>query len=101
MKAAVWHGRRGVGVGEVPDPAVTEPTDAVFRLTLFDKQIRLRMGRAGGERRLPEILPLLSGEDVLGVDEFASRPIPPAQTAEATDKVRRKADRVVEVVPGP
>jgi CDGSH-type Zn-finger protein len=33
MRAVTWHGKRDVRVGEVPDPTIQEPTDAVVRLT--------------------------------------------------------------------
>jgi len=33
MRAVTWHSARSVGVDEVPDPTVIEPTDAVVRIT--------------------------------------------------------------------
>lgn len=33
MKALTYHGRHDIRYGEVPDPAVTRPTDAVVRVT--------------------------------------------------------------------
>jgi threonine dehydrogenase-like Zn-dependent dehydrogenase len=33
VKAVVWHGKEDVGVEDVPDPQIEEPTDAVVRIT--------------------------------------------------------------------
>ena len=33
MRAVAWHGRRDVRVGEVPDPKIETPTDAVVEVT--------------------------------------------------------------------
>ena len=33
MKAVTWHGRRDVRVDTVPDPAISQPTDAIVRIT--------------------------------------------------------------------
>ncbi len=30
MRAAVWHGRRDVGVDVVDDPVIADPTDAII-----------------------------------------------------------------------
>ena len=49
--------------------------DPIPMLTLFDKQIQLRMGQANVKRWVPDILPLLVGDDdPLGVDGFANAP---------------------------
>ena len=47
-------------------------------MTLFDKQIQLRMGQANVKRWVDDILPLLTDDDPLGVDDFATPP-PPAR----------------------
>ncbi len=33
MKALTWQGKRKIEYGEVPDPRIEEPTDAVIRVT--------------------------------------------------------------------
>ena len=33
MKAVTWHGKRDVRVEEVPDPRISEPTDAIVKIT--------------------------------------------------------------------
>jgi len=43
---------------------------------MFDKQIQLRMGQANVERWVDDILPLVSDEDPLGVEDFAAHRIP-------------------------
>ena len=59
MKAVTWHGRRDVRVEEVPDPAITEPTDAVIRVT--------SSGICGSDLHLYEVMGPFMGEgDVLG-----------------------------------
>jgi hypothetical protein len=45
--------------------------DPLPMLTLFDKQVRLRMGQANVKRWVPDILPLLEDDDPLGVNSFA------------------------------
>ena len=59
MQAVTWHGRRDVRVEEVPDPAITEPTDAVIRVT--------SSGICGSDLHLYEVMGPFMGEgDVLG-----------------------------------
>uniref|UniRef100_UPI0032194E39 alcohol dehydrogenase catalytic domain-containing protein n=1 Tax=Mycolicibacterium poriferae TaxID=39694 RepID=UPI0032194E39 len=41
-------------------------------LTLFDKQVQMRMGQANVWRWVPDLLPLLGDDDPLGVDHFAT-----------------------------
>ncbi len=50
--------------------------DPMPMLTLFDKQIQLRMGQCNVKRWVGEIMPLLTDEDPLGVDDFASHRLP-------------------------
>ena len=45
-------------------------------LTLFDKQIQMRMGQANVRRWIDDILPLLTDDDPLGVDSFATHRLP-------------------------
>ena len=46
--------------------------DPMPMLQLFDKQVQLRMGQANVMRWAPEILPLLTDADPLGVEGFAT-----------------------------
>ncbi len=33
MRAVTWQGPKHMSVEEVPDPSITEPTDAIIRVT--------------------------------------------------------------------
>ena len=48
--------------------------DPLPMLTLFDKQIQLRMGQANVKRWADDIMPLLTNGDPLGVEDFAHPP---------------------------
>jgi len=72
--------------------------DPLPMLTLFDKQIQLRMGQANVKRWVPEILPLLDDEDPLGVDGFATHHLPLGDAASAYRMFQEKKDGAVKVV---
>ncbi len=73
-------------------------TDPLPMMTLFDKQIQLRMGQANVRRWAGEIMPLLTDDDPLGVDDFASHHLPLEQGPEAYEKFQAKEDGYVKVV---
>jgi threonine dehydrogenase-like Zn-dependent dehydrogenase len=73
-------------------------TDPMPMLTLFDKQIQVRMGQANVKRWVDDIMPLLMNGDPLGVDDFASHALPLEQAPEAYEKFQRKQDGMVKVV---
>ncbi|HEX5568389.1 MAG TPA: zinc-dependent alcohol dehydrogenase [Streptomyces sp.] len=73
-------------------------TDPLPMLTLFDKQIQFRMGQANVRRWIPEIMPLLSDGDVLGVEDFATHHMPLDRAPEAYEMFQKKADGAVKVV---
>ena len=54
-------------------------TDPLPLMRMFDKQIQLRMGQANVWRWVPDILPLLTDADPLGVDDFATHHVPLAE----------------------
>jgi threonine dehydrogenase-like Zn-dependent dehydrogenase len=59
MRAVVWQGRRDVRVETVPDPTITEPTDAIVRIT--------SSGLCGSDLHLYEVMgPFMSPGDILG-----------------------------------
>ncbi|UCM91234.1 zinc-dependent alcohol dehydrogenase [Streptomyces marincola] len=64
--------------------------DPMPMLTLFDKQIQLRMGQANVRRWLPDVLPLLAGDDQLGVEDFATHHLPLDQAPDAYAMFQRK-----------
>jgi threonine dehydrogenase-like Zn-dependent dehydrogenase len=72
--------------------------DPLPMMSLFDKQIQLRMGQANVKRWIPDIMPFLTDEDPLGVDEFATHRLPLGQAPEAYDMFQRKADGAVKIM---
>jgi threonine dehydrogenase-like Zn-dependent dehydrogenase len=72
--------------------------DPMPMMTLFDKQIQLRMGQANVLRWVPELMPLLMDGDPLGVDGFASHHLPLDAAPEAYATFQRKEDGMVKVV---
>jgi threonine dehydrogenase-like Zn-dependent dehydrogenase len=72
--------------------------DPLPMLTLFDKQIQLRMGQANVKRWVDDILPLLMDGDPLGVDDFATHRVPLDQAPDFYAKFQRKEDGVVKVL---
>ncbi|SES47903.1 alcohol dehydrogenase catalytic domain-containing protein [Actinokineospora terrae] len=73
-------------------------TDPLPMLTLFDKQIQLRMGQANVHRWVPDLLPLLTDDDPLGVDTFATHKIALTDAPEAYGMFQRKENGAVKVV---
>ena len=72
--------------------------DPLPLMTLFDKQIQLRMGQANVLRWVDDIMPLLTDEDPLGVDDSATHTLPLDQAPHAYDIFQRKADGAVKVL---
>ncbi|MCW8379042.1 zinc-dependent alcohol dehydrogenase [Streptomyces justiciae] len=75
--------------------------DPLPLLTLFDKQIQLRMGQANVRRWVDEILPHLTDEDVLGVEDFATHRVPLDEAPHAYEMFQRKQDGAVKVLMKP
>ena len=73
-------------------------TDPLPLMRMFDKQIQLRMGQANVWRWVPDILPLLTDADPLGVDDFATHHVPLADAAEAYMNFREKKEGTVKVL---
>ena len=76
-------------------------SDPFPMLTMFDKQIQLRMGQANVKRWVPEILPLLTDEDPLGVDGFATHRIPLEGGPQAYTTFQEKRDGAVKFLVQP
>lgn len=72
--------------------------DPLPMLTLFDKQVQLRMGQANVKRWVPDIMPLLVDEDPLGVDDFATHVLPLEQAPWAYEALQKKEHGAVKVV---
>ncbi|WP_026342821.1 alcohol dehydrogenase catalytic domain-containing protein [Nocardia sp. BMG111209] len=99
LHAAIDIVRRGgtisvIGVyGGVADPMPMR--------TLFDKQIQLRMGQANVTRWAPDILPLLTDNDILGVESFATHRLPLSDAADAYRMFQHKTDGAVKILLDP
>ncbi|MCZ0982989.1 glutathione-dependent formaldehyde dehydrogenase [Streptomyces diastatochromogenes] len=75
--------------------------DPLPLLTMFDKQLTLRMGQANVLRWVDDILPLLTDGDPLGVDDFATHHLPLEQAPEAYAMFQKKQDGAVKVLFSP
>ncbi len=75
--------------------------DPMPMLTLFDKQVQLRMGQANVRRWVDDLLPLVVDGDPLGVEGFATHHLPLEQAPEAYDMFQKKRDGAVKVVFNP
>ncbi|MFJ8622200.1 alcohol dehydrogenase catalytic domain-containing protein [Kitasatospora sp. NPDC093550] len=73
-------------------------TDPLPMLTMFDKQLRLRMGQANVRRWTDDLLALLGDDDPLGVDGFATHHLPLTEAPAAYEMFQRKQDGVVKVL---
>ncbi|WP_084729632.1 zinc-dependent alcohol dehydrogenase [Streptacidiphilus neutrinimicus] len=76
-------------------------TDPLPMLTLFDKQIQMRMGQANVHRWIDQILPLLTDDDPLGVDSFATHHLPLEQAPDAYKMFQKKQDGAERSSSGP
>ncbi len=97
LHAAIDVVRRGgtvsvVGVyGGVADP--------MPMLTMFDKQIQLRMGQANVKRWIDDLLPLVAGDDdPLGTESFATHRVPLEDAAHAYANFQDKTDGTIKVL---
>ncbi len=75
--------------------------DPLPMLTLFDKQIQMRMGQANVRRWSDDIIPYLTDEDPLGVEDFATHRVPLAEAPHAYEMFQRKQDGAVKVLMQP
>ncbi|MFK8906172.1 alcohol dehydrogenase catalytic domain-containing protein [Streptomyces sp. YS-3] len=67
-------------------------------LTMFDKQIQLRMGQANVWRWVKDILPLLTDEDPLGVDSFKTHAMSLEEGPKAYAMFQAKEDGMVKTL---
>jgi threonine dehydrogenase-like Zn-dependent dehydrogenase len=74
-------------------------TDPLPMMTLFDKQVQLRMGQANVKRWTDDIMPLLTqADDPLGVDSFATHRLPLSEAPRAYEMFQKKHDGAVKVL---
>jgi threonine dehydrogenase-like Zn-dependent dehydrogenase len=73
--------------------------DPVPMMTLFDKQVQIRMGQANVRTWVDDIMPLLTGDgDPLGVDTFATHRLPLDLAPQAYENFQQKKDGTVKVL---
>ncbi|MDO5512122.1 zinc-dependent alcohol dehydrogenase [Corynebacterium sp.] len=71
-------------------------------LTLFDKQIQVRMGQANVKAWIDDLLPLVEDpSDPLGVDDLVTHRLPLETAPEAYEMFQKKTDGCVKVVLDP
>ena len=74
-------------------------TDPMPMLTLFDKQVQLRMGQANVKRWVDDIMPLLTDDaDPLGTEQFATHRVALEDAPGAYRNFQKKADGTIKVV---
>jgi threonine dehydrogenase-like Zn-dependent dehydrogenase len=73
-------------------------SDPLPMLTLFDKQIQLRMGQANVKRWVDDIMPLLMNGDPLGVEGFATHTLPLDDAPRGYEMFQKKEDGAVKVL---
>ncbi|QES04652.1 glutathione-dependent formaldehyde dehydrogenase [Streptomyces venezuelae] len=72
--------------------------DPLPLLTMFDKQIQLRMGQANVRRWVDDLLPLVTDGDPLGVEGFATHHLPLDDAPKAYEDFQKKRDHMVKVL---
>jgi threonine dehydrogenase-like Zn-dependent dehydrogenase len=72
--------------------------DPMPMMTLFDKQVTLRMGQANVKRWIDDIMPLLADGDPLGVEDFATHRLALDAAPEAYQRFQRKEDNHFKVL---
>jgi threonine dehydrogenase-like Zn-dependent dehydrogenase len=72
--------------------------DPMPMLTLFDKQIQLRMGQANVLRWVDDILPLLTDGDPLGTEAFATHHLNLADAPQAYRMFQKKENGAVKIL---
>jgi threonine dehydrogenase-like Zn-dependent dehydrogenase len=72
--------------------------DPLPLLTMFDKQIQLRMGQANILKWVPEIMPLLTDADPLGVESFHTHQLPLDEAPHAYEIFQKKQDGAIKIL---
>jgi threonine dehydrogenase-like Zn-dependent dehydrogenase len=76
-------------------------TDPLPMMTLFDKQIQVRMGQANVRRWVDDVLPLVEEGDPLGVESFATHHLPLNDAPKAYAMFQKKQDGAVKILFNP
>jgi hypothetical protein len=72
--------------------------DPLPMLTMFDKQLQVRMGQANVKRWADDIMPLLLDGDPLGVEGFHTHELPLEDGPRAYETFQKKQDGAVKVL---
>jgi threonine dehydrogenase-like Zn-dependent dehydrogenase len=72
--------------------------DPLPMLTLFDKQVQLRMGQANVKRWVDDIMPLLGDDDPLGVEKFHTHRLPLSDAPRAYEIFQKKQDGAIKIL---
>jgi len=74
-------------------------TDPLPMMTMFDKQVQLRMGQANVKHWVDDIMPLLTDpDDPLGVDGFATHRIPLTEAPHGYEIFQKKEDGAIKIL---
>jgi threonine dehydrogenase-like Zn-dependent dehydrogenase len=73
-------------------------SDPLPMLTLFDKQVQVRMGQANVKRWVDDILPLLSDGDPLGAENFSTHQVPLDEGPRSYEMFQKKQDGAIKVL---
>ena len=73
-------------------------TDPMPMLTLFDKQIQLRMGQANVKRWIDDIMPLLTDDGPARRRRFATHRLPLSEAPQAYEMFQKKQDGAIKVL---
>ena len=97
LHAAIATVRRGgtLSISGVYGGAV----DPMPMMTMFDKQIQIRMGQANVKKWIDDIMPFLADEsDPLGVEDLATHRLPLEEAPHAYEIFQKKEDDCIKVL---
>lgn len=69
--------------------------------SMFDRQVSLKMGQANVKRWADDIMPLLTDDDPLGVDSFATHELSLEEAPHAYEIFQKKQDGAVKILLNP
>ncbi|WP_277681460.1 zinc-dependent alcohol dehydrogenase [Saccharomonospora azurea] len=73
--------------------------DPMPMMTLFDKQIQLRMGQANVRAWIDDIMPFVTGDgDPLGVEDLATHRLPLSEAPGAYEMFQKKRDGAIKIL---
>jgi threonine dehydrogenase-like Zn-dependent dehydrogenase len=73
--------------------------DPLPMMTLFDKQIQVRMGQCNVKRWIDDLMPLVTAEeDPLGIEDLATHTLPLEEAPAAYEMFQEKRDGAIKVL---